>query len=290
MGYFEDLLKSPLPSSDESYLEGSDDFDFDKDIESSMGDFKEDDTDDLEEDGDDVDDLMSSIAAGDDDLDDDEDEDDDDIGDEDDDDIDDDLSDLEQEVGVNGGIDADDGDEDTFIPASVDDPTPAPELSPEEDKAADKSLAVLATPLVVDETFTAEEAAEFTENGEAEIAVSEGFMMESTLSEMLADLGGTDSYMESVFANPNQKYKMTKKARFNQLYELSLQIEARHHNDPYYKKLQKAYKIERTIKKGFRKRYHAAAVKRAKRYLKQLSHSKSPMLRKAANSFKPSGK
>lgn len=259
------LLNDPSPSAAESDLfEESDDFDFSKDLDDGMDDFEEDDDDmdfdDIDDDFDDTDDN--------------------------DDDVDDDLYDLEAELGVNGGLE-DDDDEDTFIPTAVDDPTPAPELSPEEDKDADRSLAMVATPIVLNETLTAEEAAEFVENGEADIAVSEGIMMESAMVDMLNDLAQSDFMEAGVFANPKQKYKMTKKARFNQLYELSLQIEARHHNDPYYKKLQKAYKIERTIKKGFRKRYHALAVKRARRYLKKISMSKSPIMRKAATSFKP---
>ena len=75
---------------------------------------------------------------------------------------------------------------------------------------------------------------------------------------------------------------MTKKARFNQLYELSLQIEARYHHDPFVPRIEKAYKIERQIKAGWRKRYGALAKKRAMNYLKRLMHSNSKGLKKAA--------
>ena len=109
--------------------------------------------------------------------------------------------------------------------------------------------------------------------------------MESDLMDIISDI--EQAYTESVFASPNKKFKMTKQARFKQLYELSLQIEARHHNDPYYPKLQKAYKIERTIKAGWRKRYHALALRRAKKYLKRISMSKSGALRKAVKDFTP---
>lgn len=279
MSYFDDLLKKPLPSkSNDTFMEGSDEFEKELDKE-----FKEDE-DDLEA-------LMSGCAEegeeeepmglDEEDLVDPEDpasfdDDDDEFSGDGPEDMDSELDELLAEV-------RDEEDTDTFIPKSVDDPTPAPALSEKEDKEADRSMALLATPILLDETLTATEAAEFLESGEAEIAVSEGFMMESDLTDMIADI--EQAYTESVFASPNKKFKMTKQARFKQLYEVSLQIEARHHNDPYYPKLQKAYKIERTIKAGWRKRYHALALRRAKRYLKRISMSKSGMLRKAATHF-----
>lgn len=201
--------------------------------------------------------------------------------------IDDDLDDLANEVGVNGSIADDDisSEEDIHIPTSVDDPTPAKPVSAETDTEGDKMLAICATPTVLEDALTIEEAAEFLESGDSDIAIAEGFMMESDISQMIADMtaSSTDIYTEGgvKFANPNQKYRMTKKAKLKQLYELSLQIEARLHHDPYYPKIQKAYQIERKIKEGWRKRYGALAAKRAKRYLKALMSSNSPTLRKA---------
>lgn len=201
-------------------------------------------------------------------------------------DIDSDLAELAREVGVGGSLEGEDFNGDCeYVPKSVDDPTPAPPVEKEKDVEGDKMMAMCATPTVLDDALTVQEAVEFLESGEAEIAVDEGYMMESDLSMMLAELSASSSeiYTEAgKFASPNQKYKMTKKAKLKQLYELSLQIEARLHHDPYYPKIQKAYKIEREIKAGWRKRYGALAAKRAKRYLKNLMASKSPTLRKAA--------
>lgn len=203
--------------------------------------------------------------------------------------IDSDLDDLAREVGINGSLDdsslGDGEDDSTYTPISVDDATPAPPVSKEKDVEGDKMMAMVATPLVLDDTLTQEEAKDFCESGDAEIAVNEGFLMESDLSMMLAELSAssnTSVFTEGgKFATGKQKFKMTKKAKLKQLFELSLQIEARQHHDPYYPKIQKAYKIEREIKAGWRKRYGALAAKRAKRYLKALMMSKSKTLKTA---------
>ena len=295
MSYFDDLLKSPLPSASgsDNLLMESEDGDFEKELDSAMKEF--DSNEGCEEEGckeegcgeegcateeDGIDDIMSNILNSDDEPEDDDDDEDDDE--DDDDDIDADLEDLEREVNVNGSLQ--DVDPDNHIPVSVDDPTPAKPVEGQADEDADRMLAICATPTVLDDTLTVEEAVEFIESGDADIAVSEGLMLESDLTAMLADLSDDNGeFTEAVkFANPNQKFKMTKKARLRQLYELSLQIEARAHRDPYYAKIQKAYKIERTIKEGWRKRYGQLAMRRAKRYLKALMTSKSPTMQKAA--------
>lgn len=203
--------------------------------------------------------------------------------------IDSDLDDLAREVGINGSLDdsslGDGEDDSTYTPISVDDDTPAPPVSKEKDVEGDKMMAMVATPMVLDDTLTQEEAKDFCESGDAEIAVNEGFLMESDLSMMLAELSAssnTSVFTEGgKFATGKQKFKMTKKAKLKQLFELSLQIEARQHHDPYYPKIQKAYKIEREIKAGWRKRYGALAAKRAKKYLKALMMSKSKTLKTA---------
>lgn len=305
MSYFDDLLNRPLPSasgSDRLLEEDGDDIDFEKefanvskdfDADEECGDSEFDDSFGMDEDG--VDDIAGGILGNDneteipevdDDEDDDydlggDDEDDDDS--EDDDDVDADLADLEREINVNGSLEGD-PDNDHYIPQSVDDPTPAEPVEGQEDEDADRMLAICATPTVLGDTLTVEEAYNFIESGDAEILISEGMMMERDLTEMVSELSGDGSdFTEAVkFANPNQKYKMTKKARLRQLFELSLQIEARAHHDPYYPKIQKAYKIERTIKQGWRKRYGNLALKRAKKYLRALMNSKAPTAQKAA--------
>ena len=196
---------------------------------------------------------------------------------------DDELEDLEDELYDDEDFDAygDDDDEDDDYEDDEDDydePTdessPATPLTGEADKQADNMMAVAATPMLIRDELTAEECVRFFESSEAEIAVSEGFLMESDMDEVFDD----DVYEEGVFASPNKPFKMTKQARFKQLYELSLQIEARQHKDPKYKTLQKAYAVERKIKSDWRAKYGALAMKRAKKYLKKLMTSKSPIL------------
>lgn len=148
-----------------------------------------------------------------------------------------------------------------------------------EDQKADDMLAMVATPMLIKDELTAEESVNFYESVEADIAIDEGLMMESSLDEM---------YTEGVFASPNKPFKMTKQARLRQLYELSVQIEARAHRDPLMKQLDKAYAIERRIKKIMRKKYHTQATKRAKGYLMRLIKSKSGVLKNLGKKIAPS--
>ena len=168
----------------------------------------------------------------------------------------------------------DDSDDDDLDDADLDDDSSDEdprELSPEDDAKANDLMAVAATPLIIKDELDAKESVGFYESADAEIAVNEGLILESDLD---------DLYQEGVFASPNQKFKMTKKARYNQLFELSVQIEGRMHNDPMYVKLQKAYKIERICKKNLRKKYYSQAKRRAIIYLKRLTSSKSGVLSK----------
>lgn len=297
---FTDILSAPLPSkrNDSSFFEGSDDMtmDVDKELKSltegcktegsefddeddGLGDFS-----DLLTDGDNGDDSADPGEEGE---------------------IDSQLADIEGLLNAGNGEDpaeecgscseetqecgdpedsTDDNKIDPTVAASVDDPTPAPPLEGDADQDADNMMAIVATPMLLADTLTTEEAIDFLESGDMDIAVSEDLLLEEACDEMVQDLfgSGDQAYTESVFASPNRPYKMTKKARFNQLYELSLQIEARAHHDPFVPRLDKAYKIERTIKAGWRKRYGALATRRAKNYLKRLMHSNSKGLKKAA--------
>ena len=285
MSYFDNLLSKPLPSSvnNDPIMEAADDFE--KELDGIDKEFKEEDADsDPVQDLDGIADLLDSQGMG-------SDEDDDennDIGEE--------LEELSKELKVNGNLtdpeignddenDDDEGDETN--PASEPDgydETPAEPLTGKDDEDADQMLSITATPMLLEEACTCEEFAAFIENGDSDIAVNEGLILESDINQMIAELSDSDYYTEGAFASPNQKYKMTKKARYNQLFELSLQIEARAHHDPLYPKLQKAYKIERTIKKQWRHKYGQLAAKRAKKYLRNLMNSKSSTIRNAAKS------
>lgn len=297
MSTLEELLNAPLPSkANEPYEEsgedevslldeflegGDDDLDIDKEMDAAMKDFKEGenfDDDELDEGcgdveledfdlGDDMEDIDSALLDTDGD------------GDVDDDDIDGTLDELEGELNMDG--DLPDEDIPYRIPNAVDDPTPAEPLRADDDEEADHDMGVVATPIMLDETLTTEEAHQFVESGEGDIAVAEGLMLEYDLSEMASTL--SQAFEEGAFASPNQKFKMTKAARFKQLYQISLQIEARAHKDPYYPRLMKAYAIERKIKKGWNARYGSLAKKRAMKYLKRLQMSHSPSLKKVAS-------
>lgn len=270
MANFNDLLNSPLPSTNngsEPYVESGED-DFEKELNEATKDFDESD------DFDDFDDIDSDDI--DDDLDDDED------------DIEDELDELEDDM--EDELEGEEPDglgepdiQPAEIVAAVDpapgyDDSPAGELSKEDEERADQMMAAAAGPIILQEACTMEELNEFIESGESEIAINEGLIMESDINDMLAELSDAELVEESVFASNGQKYKMTKKARFNQLYAMSLNIEARAHHDPLFPKMMKAYKIERTIKKKWRAKYGARAKKRALRYLKKLMHSKSKIL------------
>ena len=307
MSSFNDILNAPLPSKGDSFFEGSDG-DMGFDVDSELKSLEEAcNTEGCKSEGcrtegcktedDNMSELAGLLAA-------DPDDDAADLGEEDQ--VDSELSDLEGLLSV-GNDDDDEDDEnpcaggecdeegeddipvDPSLAVSVDDPTPAPPLEGEDDQDADNMMAIVATPMVLNDALTVEEAQDFIESGDADIAISEDLMCESALDEMMEDIfggsTGDTAYTESVFASPNKPYKMTKKARFNQLYELSLQIEARAHHDPYVPRIEKAYRIERQIKAGWRKRYGQLAYKRAKKYLKKLMSSKSSGLKKAAKRF-----
>lgn len=223
-------------------------------------------TDDMEEFGEDDEakECGSQEECGDTDLDEDFGEDDDE-----DDDIDnalDDLEDQSQDDIETGLMNADDNSEENE------------DLTPAEDQKADDMLAMVATPMLIKDELTAEESVNFYESADSDIAVDEGLIMESDLDEI---------FTEGVFASPNRPFKMTKKARFKQLYELSVQIEARAHRDPKMKQLDRAYKIERKIKAELRNKYGLAAKKRAMIYLKRLMKSKSGVLKNLGRKMLP---
>lgn len=294
MSSFSDILSKPLPSQQGFYHESDEDDDFlsnffeSEDDDTGADDVAEEGEDDdfsTDEDGgygeededsdyDDEDERCGDGGYGDYDedecgsCDEDCDDDFDDLDDLDDDDIANSIEDIDDDLDL--GIDDDDDDLDDEDEDEDDDETPKA-LDPEEDKKADELMAIAATPMLIRDELTAEEAADFYESADMDIAINEGMMLESDAE---------DLFEEGVFASPNKPFKMTKKARFRQLYEMSVLIEGRAHNDPKYIKLQKAYKIERTLKKDLRKKYHSQALRRAKIYLKRLMSSKSGVLNK----------
>lgn len=241
------------------FNEGGDDFD----VEKELGDMPE------FEGSEDVDTLLDTIQNGDSPTDDDEDAD---------------LDELEKEFNMAAaasvGASAMSGDDDDDL---EDDEEDLDDLDPEDDELGDKMLATAVTPDLLTSELTNEEFEEFIESGDIYTAANENFLPEAFVMEAMEDdsMGGLFTE-ESRFAAPGKKFKMTKAARFRQLYEISLQIEARLHHDPKYAKMMKVYEIRRKIRDDWRRRYHAAAMKRAKKYLRNLIKSNSSGLKALA--------
>jgi hypothetical protein len=258
---------------------GDDDLDLDTGDLDKMDDIP--DFDEESESDDDIDAMLSTITTGD-------------AGDPDDDD-DDDLSELENEYNAAAAASA--GAMDNFGDDDLDDVADDEEecgnecgesecgtedgedvapLDSDSDAQGDRLLEAIATPELIENTLTDDEYDDFVESGDIYTAVAEGLISDAYLEEAISgdDMDGifTES---SKFAPEGRKYKMTKKARLRQLYEISLQIEARLHHDAYYAKMMKVYAIRRKIRAQWRKRYHAQAMKRAKKYLRKIMTSKS---------------
>lgn len=272
MSSFRDLLNNPLPSA---YME-SDDYDDDytaDDTEegcgadcSEDGDYDDDQTDecgdyecgDYESEDDDMDDDEL-----DDDISDDYNDDIENISDDDDDDLDDDIvSDIENEVDDEVGDVVDDDELEV----------PADDFTPEEEQEVEDETSLVATPIILKDELTAEEYAEFGESVDADIAVDEGFLLESDI-----DIFSEDVMEESIKPMRFSKDSVLK-ARTNQIRWIVMRSLARKRNDPSLYKLEKAYKIRRKIKAQFEAKYGAKADQITRKYIARLKSSKSPVL------------
>lgn len=159
----------------------------------------------------------------------------------------------------------------------------APPVDPDVDKHGDMMLKGTVTTGLLEESLSDDEYDEFVESGDAHVAASEGFISNEYITEALDATSGEDVFEESgMFAAKGKKFKMTKEARLKQLFESSLQIEARLHKDPYYPIMQKAYAQRRKIRAIWRVRYGSLAMRRAKKYLQALIKSNSNGLNKLA--------
>ena len=238
--------------------------------------------------GDDVDALLNSIETGD--------------TDDEGDDVDADLAELEKEYHITAaggdGLDPDPIDDEfpEMDDACVDPDlgeggccdeagNPLAPLDPELDTRGDEMLAAIATPDLIEDMLSDDEYSDFIESGDASVAAAEGYIEEQYINEAMEcdEIGFDDIFSEAAFAPEGKKYKMTKSARLKQLYQISLQIEARLHNDPGYARMQKVYKIRRNIRAQWHQRYGALAMRRAKRYLKGLMKSNSSGIKKVAS-------
>lgn len=153
-------------------------------------------------------------------------------------------------------------------------------LNPEEEEEADRAIELAATPVLLKEVLSDKEVKEFVEDNDFNVACNEGFMTES-----FADEVGADSmFMEGKGYYNKMVIRLDKKARFAQLFEISVLGCAKAKNDPDFIKLQKLQKARRALKKKLRMKYKGQALKRAKFYLQRLKSSRSGIMRKVADS------
>lgn len=150
-------------------------------------------------------------------------------------------------------------------------------LSPDEEIKADDMMSVAATTMLVKDELNAEEKAEFVTSS-GDIAINEGFMTDADVREIAAE---STLVNEKAFYNKNM-VRMTREARFKQLYALAVNVSAAAHNDPDYRKLKKVMKMRKILRAKLEKKYHSEANKRAKVYMARLKRSKSQALKKLA--------
>lgn len=176
-------------------------------------------------------------------------------------------------------IDTDDVTEDELAAISDDeaeDDGTEEELDADEAHDADAMMGLVATPVLLDDELKDEATMEAFIN-EFPIAVTEGLLLESDADEFF-ESSVDDLFTEKkIFANKT-RVQLDEKDRRKQLFEVGVQASARAKNDPLYWKLQKCYKLERTIKAKLRQKYRGEALKRVKAYIKRLKSSSSSIL------------
>ena len=150
------------------------------------------------------------------------------------------------------------------------------ELSPEEEREADDLMSLAGTTELLKSELNAEERAAFLESAsETQIAVFEGFLLESDV--LPVEESDEDMMTEKAFSSKTM-VRFSAADRKAQLYAVALNVSARAHHDPDYIKLQKVQKMRRVLKRKIQRKYHAEAVKRMKVYFNRLRASKSSVL------------
>lgn len=151
------------------------------------------------------------------------------------------------------------------------------ELTAEEEREADDLMSLAGTTELLKSELNATEQAEFLESAhDTQIAVFEGFLLES-------DVVAPTEDEDDVVTEGHKFYNKTrvlfsKEDRKQQLYAVALNVSARAHNDPDYLKLQRVQKMRRILKRKIQKKYHAEAMRRMKVYFNRLRNSKSSIL------------
>lgn len=259
---FADLLKKPLPSKLAEEKVATESAEEEKEVDVAVEDAGEDSAN--------ADDAIQELhntniemTTEDSDKDDDDDDDDDDL-----DDID--LSDLSEEE-----LDEmEDELRDSDLDDMVGDLDPV-ELSPEEEREADDLMSLAGTTELLRSELNAEERAGFFESArDTQIAVYEGFLLESDI----APVSEEDEVLTEAKMYSKTSVRFSKEDRKRQLYAVALNVSARAHQDPDYIKLQKVQKMRRILKRKIQKKYHTEAIKRMKVYFNRLKASKSNIL------------
>lgn len=199
------------------------------------------------------------------------------------DDIADELEDIDLDnIGDEDLSDIEDDLEDVEIDNIVGDPDQV-DLDPEEEKIADDLMSVSATTELLKDELNAEERARFYESArDTQIAVYEGFLLESDIADALED--DSDMFTEAKMWNKTT-IRFSKNDRKRQLYSVAVNVSARAHNDPLYFKYQKILKARRLYKRKLEKKYRNEAIKRMKVYFNRLRKSKSSILSNIGKKF-----
>ena len=150
------------------------------------------------------------------------------------------------------------------------------ELTAEEEREADDLMCLAGTTELIKSELNADERAEFLESAsETQIAVFEGFLLESDV--LPATEEDEDIMTEAKMYNKTT-IRFSREDRKAQLYAVALNVSARAHNDPDFIKLQKVQKVRRILKRRIQKKYHSEAIRRMKVYFNRLKSSKSTVL------------
>ena len=158
------------------------------------------------------------------------------------------------------------------------------ELSADEEREADDLMSLAGTTELLRSELNDDERNAFLESSqETQIAVFEGFLLESdivTESESDEDDIMTESRIPS-----RTRIQLGAEARKAQLYSVALNVCARAHGDEDFIKLQRVQKMRRVLKRKIQKKYHAEAVRRMKVYFNRLKSSKSSVLAAIGKKF-----
>lgn len=155
------------------------------------------------------------------------------------------------------------------------------ELTADEEREADDLMSLAGTTELLKSELNVEERAAFLESTtETQIAVFEGFLLESdvvTITESSDETSEEDVMTEAKMYHKTS-VRFSAEDRKAQLYAVAINVSARAHNDPDFIKLQRVQKMRRVLKRKLQKKYHAEAVKRMKVYFNRLKSSRSSVL------------